>query len=379
MPILYEAAFIWEGSYHRRMESRKDRHGPGRGKPAAPKPPKAKKKRRAWLWSLFAVVLVMAGLVAFFIVDNYNALNNLQKDPENSIFEQFENDAQLEKPPEWEGTERVNILIMGGDGRAKKTSKEPARSDSMIVVSIDPVTKKAHLFSLLRDTWVDIPGHGQGRANEAIVYGGYKLSMQMISELTGLEIQYYVYTEFEGFKSLVDAIGGINIDVEKNMRYTDNADGNRYDIDLKKGYQELNGDQALQYVRFRHDATSDFTRTERQRKFLSAVADKMKNFGNITQLSTIIRKVSPFVETNLSANEMARLAKLGLGLHNAGTAQLPPSKLLADERVGGASVLAITSEDKLREYVQEVLAEDQNAPEPSASPGENASSNAASP
>ncbi|WP_235680213.1 LCP family protein [Paenibacillus albicereus] len=361
------------------MESRKDRHGTGRGKTAGPKPPKAKKKRRPWLWSLFAVMLVMAGLVAYFIVDNYNALNNLQKDPENSIFDQFENNAELEQPPEWEGTERVNILFMGGDGRGKKTTTEPARSDSMMIVSIDPVTKKAHLFSLLRDTWVDIPGRGQGRANEAIVLGGYKLSMQMISELTGLEIQYYIYTEFEGFKSLVDAIGGINIDVEKDMKYTDNADGNRYDINLKKGYQELNGDQALQYVRFRHDATSDFTRTERQRKFLSAVADKMQNLGNITRLSTIIREVSPFVETNLSATDMAKLGQLGFGLQNAGTAQLPPSHLLADERVGGASVLAITSEDQLRDYVQEVLAEDQNAPARSASPGENAASNAASP
>lgn len=363
------------------MESRKDRHqSPGRSKSAQPKPPKSK-KRRPWLWVLFSVVLLMAGVVAYFIVDNYNALNGLEKDPDKSIFNQFENNTQLEAPPEWEGTERVNILFMGGDGRGKKTSNEPARSDSMMIVSIDPVTKKAHLFSLLRDTWVQIPGHGHGRANEAIVYGGYKLSMQMMSELTGLEIQYYVYTEFEGFKSLVDAIGGINIDVEKDMKYTDNADGNRYDINLQKGYQELNGDQALQYVRFRHDATSDFTRTERQRKFLSAVAEKMKNIGNITQLSTIIRKVSPFIETNLSANDMARLGQLGFGLQNAGTAQLPPSKLLADERVNGASVLAITDEDKLREYVQETLAEDQNAPSPSPSPGESSGSpvNAESP
>ncbi|SDT06088.1 transcriptional attenuator, LytR family [Paenibacillaceae bacterium GAS479] len=361
------------------MESRKDRHQPsGKPKPAETKPPKSK-KRRTWLWALFATVLLMAALIAFFIIDNYNALNGLEKNPNDSIFDQFENNQALEKPPEWEGKERVNILFMGGDGRGKKTTKEPARSDSMMIVSIDPVTKKAHLFSLLRDTWVDIPGKGSGRANEAIVLGGYKLSMQMMSELTGLEIQYYVYTEFEGFKSLVDAIGGINIDVEKDMRYTDNADKNRYDINLKKGYQELNGDQALQYVRFRHDATSDFTRTERQRKFLSAVADKMQNLGNIAQLSTIIRSVSPFIETNLSADDMIRLGQLGFGLQNAGTAQLPPSKLLADEKIGGASVLAITDEDELREYVQEVLTENQNAPAGAENNSSNNSANNASP
>ncbi len=355
---------------HRRMESRKSRQQ-GSSKP---KPPK--RKRRTWLWVLFSVLLIMAAAITYYIVDNVRALDELQKPPDKSKFTQFENNAALEQPPEWEGKERVNILFMGGDGRENKSASEPARSDSMMVLSIDPVTKKAHLFSLLRDTYVSIPGHGKGRANEAIVQGGYKLSMQMISELTGLEIQYYIYTEFEGFKSLVDAIGGIDIDVEKRMKYTDNADGNRYDIDLQKGYQHLNGDQALQYVRFRHDATSDFTRTERQRKFLSAVAVKMQDLGNITKLSSIIRSVSPYVETNLSSEDMFKLGQLGFGLRNAGTAQLPPSDLLADEKIGGASVLAVRNEAKLRDYVQEVLAEDESQPDPAANSGADNASNA---
>jgi polyisoprenyl-teichoic acid--peptidoglycan teichoic acid transferase len=354
------------------MESRKNRNQDV----AKPKPPK--RKRRKWLWVLFSILLIVAAGIAYYIVDNIRALDQLQKAPDKSKFTQFENNANLQTPPEWQGTERVNILFMGGDGRGSASPNEPARSDSMMVLSIDPVTKEAHLFSLLRDTYVDIPGHGTGRANEAIEYGGYKLSMQMVSDLTGLQIQYYVYTEFEGFKSLVDAIGGIDIDVEKDMKYTDNADGNRYDIDLKKGYQHLDGDQALQYVRFRHDATSDFTRTERQRKFLSAVAVKMQNFGNITKLSSIIRSVSPYVETNLSADDMIKLGQLGFGLHNAGTAQLPPNNLLVNERIDGASVLAISDKTKLREYVQQVLTEDTSSqPDPAANTGTDGTSAAA--
>src|SRR5690606_30360374 len=97
-----------------------------------------------------------------------------------------------EKPPEWEGTERVNILLLGGDARGLKKG-QVARSDSMLVVSVDPITKKAHLLSVLRDTYTDIPGHGKDRINTAITIGGPNLAMQTIGELLGLEIQYYVY------------------------------------------------------------------------------------------------------------------------------------------------------------------------------------------
>lgn len=319
--------------------------------------PKKASKRRPWLWAIAGILVILVGCGAYYGYGIYNALNGLNKTgEEKSRFTSFE-ETEAEKPPEWTGTERVNILLMGGDGRGLEKN-QVARSDSMLVVSIDPVTKKAHLFSVLRDTFVDVEGYGKNRINTAVTLGGPNLAMKTIGDLLGLHIQYYVYTEFEGFKSLVDALGGIDYEVEKDMNYVDNADGNRYDIHLKKGFQHLDGDKALQYVRFRHDAMSDFTRTERQRDFLKAVADKMKSSWNITKMAEIINAVSPYIETNLTIPDMVKLSSLGLKIHMAGSAQVPPMDLIADERAGSASVLAVSDDEKLHQFVQDKLTED---------------------
>ena len=158
----------------------------------------------------------------------------------------------------WEDSGRINILLLGGDSRGLRPNEIP-RTDTMMILSIDTVTKKAHLLSLLRDTYVKIPGHGSNRINTAVVYGGPNLAMKTVSELTGLNIQYYVYTDFQGFIHLIDEIGGIEFEVEKDMYYSSAVDGPEYDIDLKAGLQVLGGKEALQYVRFRFDARSDYS------------------------------------------------------------------------------------------------------------------------
>lgn len=326
------------------------------------------RSRRLWLrWTLISVLSVMTlaiGYIAFQGVTIYNALDNFSKDESESRFQAVV-DKTVQAPPEWEGKERVNILLLGGDARGLEKN-QVARSDSMIVVSIDPVTKRVHLLSVLRDTWVDIPGHGKGRANSAITLGGPNLAMKTIGDLLGLDIHYYAYVDFEGFKALVDAIGGVYFEVEKDMHYVDNADGNRYDIHLKKGYQLLDGDKALQYVRFRHDAMSDFTRTERQREFLKAVAKKLQSTWNVVRMGQILEKVEPYVETNMQVSDILKLGQLGLKLHIAGSAQVPPMELIRDDRVGGAAVLAVRDTEALKAYVQEVLASDETEQQPDA-------------
>ncbi|MBB3112594.1 LCP family protein required for cell wall assembly [Paenibacillus phyllosphaerae] len=324
----------------------------------------ANKKRKPWKWAGYSVGLILLVIIGFFGYQAYGVVEGLDGLSDNGSkipTQQFEEDETL-KPEEWEGTERVNILLMGGDNRGLDENDQ-ARSDSMLVASVDPVTKKAHIFSVLRDTYVPIEGHGEGRINTAMALGGPNLAMKTIGDLLGLNIQYYVYTDFEGFKSLVDAIGGIqNFEVEKNMNYVDNADGNRYDIHLKKGVQDLDGEHALMYVRFRHDAMSDFTRTERQRKLLSAVADKMKSGWTIFKMKDVLESVSPYIKTNLELSDMFKLAQLGLGTSIAGQAQVPPMDLIGDRKVSGASVLSVRDEDALLQFVQDELAKDVNAP-----------------
>ncbi|QNK56655.1 LCP family protein [Paenibacillus sp. PAMC21692] len=333
------------------------------------------KKQSRWKWLIITLSIIIVAVVAALVywgVGVYSALDDFKKEPEKSRF----TDVTPEKPvevPKWEGKERVNILLLGGDVR-DADENGIARSDSMMVASFDPVTKKAHLFSVLRDTYARIEDHGKGRINSAITMGGPNLAMKTVGDLLGLEIQYFVYTDFEGFKSLIDTIGGIYFDVEKDMRYTDNADGNRYDIDLKQGYQLLDGDKALQYVRFRHDAMSDYTRTERQRNFLKAVASELQSGWNLIRMKEILESVSPYIETNLTVGDMLKLGQLGVESHVGGTAQIPPMELVSEEHVGGASVIGIRDEDALIGFVQEILSTDETIPVPTESPAADGSS-----
>ncbi len=325
-------------------------------------------KKRKWKWLFISLSVIVGAALAFTIywgVGVYNALDNFSDESDDPPVV-YDPQSTPVPVPEWEGKERVNILMMGGDVRGVDEG-QAARSDSILVASFDPVTKKAHLFSVLRDTYVDIEGHGKGRINTAITLGGYPLAMKTVGDLLGLDIQYYVYTDFEGFKALIDEIGGIYFDVEKDMDYVDNADGNRYDIHLKKGYQLLDGDKALQYVRFRHDAMSDFTRTERQREFLQTVAKELQSTWSIIKMKDILESIQPYIKMNINVSDMLKLGQLGMKTHVAGTAQVPPMNLIGESNVGGASVIAIKDEDALREYVQEVLQEDVTIPSPSPS------------
>lgn len=314
--------------------------------------PKKKKSKRL-LTTIIVILVLIVGAATYWGYGVYNSLEGLKKDPNNSIINKPNPDIVVDIP-KWEGKERVNILLLGGDAREADQSGL-ARSDSMMVASIDPVTKQAHLFSILRDTWIAIEGHGQGRINTAITLGGAPLAMKTIGDLLGLEIQYYVYTDFEGFKALVDSIGGVYYTVEKDMKYTDNADKNRYDIDLKAGYQLLDGDKALQYVRFRHDAMSDYTRTERQRNFIMTVVKEMQSTWNLLRMKEIIDDVSPYIDTNISVSDMLKLGQLGIGIQIGDSGQVPPFEYLREITVGGAQVLGYTSKDDIQSYVQKIL------------------------
>lgn len=310
-----------------------------------------------WKHALVVLLVLFIGSVGCYVWAMYNSLNSLQKPPDQSRFAPVVNklpEPREVEPPKWEGSERVNILLLGGDSREMMPDEVP-RSDSLLLASFDPATNKAHLFSILRDTHVDIPGFGKDRINAALAYGGPELAMKTVGNLTGLDIQYYVYTDFQGFIQLIDAIGGVEFDVEKDMKYTSKADNHEFDIDLKKGMQILSGESALMYVRFRHDAMSDFARTKRQRELLTAVAAKLKSAWSIIQLPALINKVAPYVETNLTADDLIKLAVLGYDSTIGPSHQLPPMDNVADRMVNQSAVLQVLDHDRLKQYIQDAL------------------------
>lgn len=323
-----------------------------------------KRSKKVIIWSIAGVLAVLLAGLAYYFIAIYNQADNFKKEGEDSPFYNVQpTDIKVPEPPKWEGTERVNILLMGVDARGLKKGEIP-RSDTMLIASIDPVTKRGSLFSIMRDTYTKIPEHGRERINTAITHGP-NTAMQAVSDLLGIPIQYYVYTDFQGFIALVDAVDGVDFYVEKNMKYTSKADKHEYDIDLKKGMQHLDGKTALQYVRFRHDAMSDFSRTERQRNFLQAISKKLKSTTTIMNLPNILEKVNPYIDTNLSVNDMWKLATIAYDATMTASEQIPPMSLLVEKTVGGAQVLGVRNEDELKAFVQEQLnkTEDINKPE----------------
>lgn len=314
------------------------------------------RKTKRTLWTFVTVVLAsLIGFAGYYFTSIYNQLNQFHKTGEASPFHNIEqvNKTVTPDPPAWEGTEPVNILLMGADVRGIKKGEIP-HSDSMMVISLDPQQKKIHLLSLLRDTYTEIPGYGMNRINTAITHGP-NTAMQTASDLLGIPVQYYVYTDFQGFIKLVDAIGGVDFEVEKDMHYTSAEDKHEYDINLKKGMQHLNGSEALQYVRFRHDAMSDFSRTGRQREFLETVATKVKTTTTLANLPSILEQVNPYIDTNFNVTDMLKIASLGYQSNFAGSEQIPPMNLLVEKKIGGGDVLTVKSSDQLKQYIQQIM------------------------
>lgn len=209
--------------------------------------------------------------------------------------------------------QRLNVLLLGIDARSGETM---ARTDTIILASVDPKSKQMSLLSIPRDTRVNIPKHGWDKINSASVYGGIDTTMKVVSDLLGIPVKYYVRADFSGFKNIVDELGGVTLDVEQDMYHYDPDDGGAYTIDLQKGVQRLDGDKALQYVRYREYAMGDIDRTAHQQKFLVALAKEMLQPSTILKLPTLVPEVNKFVKTNLSVSDMMTMAQAGKKLEN---------------------------------------------------------------
>lgn len=197
---------------------------------------------------------------------------------------------------------KKNIVVLGVDER----SDDVGRSDTLFVVMFDSNTKSASLLSIPRDTRVRIAGHGWDKINHAYAYGGRELTQKTVEELLGLKINNYVMVDFKGFTGLVDAIGGIDIDVEKDMYYHDDWDG--FTIDLKKGRQHLDGKTAIQYVRYR-DEEGDIGRIRRQQHFMMAVYDKIASADMLLHIPGLAKQLTSMVKTDLPLGDMMDLGK----------------------------------------------------------------------
>ena len=181
------------------------------------------------------------------------------------------------------------------------------RTDTLILTIIDPRTSKIAMVSIPRDSLVYIPGYGEEKINDASVVGGFALTKKVVSQLSGTKIDRYMVVNFAGFKELVNLLGGVEINVDKRMRYADQYGA--YTIKLNPGLQKLDGTKALQYVRFRNEPLGDISRVARQRKLLIAIFKKVKQPENIIKLPALLKLARKYIKTDLSTPEMIQLLK----------------------------------------------------------------------
>ena len=196
--------------------------------------------------------------------------------------------------------DKATIMIMGVDER----SDDVGRSDTLMVATIDPQKNEASLLSIPRDTRVAIPKNGYDKINAAYAYGGEKLTQRTVEDFLGIRMDHYVIINTHAFQKIIDAIGGIDIDVEKRMYYEDpwDDDGGLV-IDLRPGRQHMDGKTAVTYVRYR-DEEGDIGRVKRQQKFMRACVDAVTTPTILPRLPGIIASVIDSVKTDLSVRQM---------------------------------------------------------------------------
>ncbi len=314
---------------------------PSASPPDNGKPPKKKKKHRfiRFIASVLIIALLLSSALIFLVAA---ASGYTREDLESN---EYVSQAELSSSPFVS-----NILLLGVDGSAEKSS----RSDSMILISVDFVHSKIKLTSFLRDSWVVIPSKGKkAKLNAACSYGGPQLTVDTIEYNFGVDIDHYVMVDFDMFTQIIDSLGGVTVEVtDKEAKFINNT--TRQKIESGKNVL-LNGDEALVYCRIRK-LDSDYMRTYRQRKVITALINQAKSAG-IGKLISTMQEVFPLIKTDMSAAEITGLAyKAGIGLLAFDIEQnrVPIDEHMKAETVNGQWVETLEL-DNVREYLYDYI------------------------
>jgi polyisoprenyl-teichoic acid--peptidoglycan teichoic acid transferase len=279
-------------------------------------------KKKKWMRIVSFALIVLLLFGGYYVYSMFSFVHTIGTNKMFSTGNQPLNTAK------WQGTEPVNILFMGVD---RRDPNDRPRSDTMMIASINPTTKKVTLFSIMRDSYVNIPGIGKSKINAAFANGGPELTIDTISQYLNIPIHFYVATDFEGFAKIIDEIGGVDVNVKENMVHPDDG---IYDINLKAGQQHLDGQKALMYVRYRGTPRADFDRTAHQREMMQLVSKKLESPPMLLKLPSILKAVEPYtqVSPNLTPDVMTKLLALMLECRGSGidSVQLPPDSALSE-------------------------------------------------
>jgi LCP family protein required for cell wall assembly len=248
---------------------------------------------------VLVVLLVVAGVVG--VVLAYPGYKRFDKAVDNSNRRLGpEATAALDPDEGWSLiTSPTTVLLLGVDSK----QGEPARSDTILLMRFDPDSRTVNQLSIPRDTLVDIPGHGEGKLNSAIYWGGPELAVKTVQQYLGIPINHVMVVNFKGFPRLVNSVGGVDMYVPQTVQTIASRDRV---VVYEKGWQHFDGKNAMLYVRIRM-VDDDFHRARRQQQFVAALQKKIAQPSNLRQLPDIGRRFMSGVDTDLTTNELLAL------------------------------------------------------------------------
>ncbi|MCK9445129.1 MAG: LCP family protein [Tissierellaceae bacterium] len=256
----------------------------------------------------------------------------------NEDLKDFEEDNKIEPKVKNE----ILFLLMGVDAKDVKKSKG-TRTDTMMLIKVNFEDGSIDLLSIPRDTRVSVRGN-EDKINHAHAFGGVELTMKTTRDFLNLDIDYYVKVDYRAVKEVVNAIGGVDIDVPKNMKYKDPAADPPLNIDIKKGFQTLNGDLAHDFLRYRSGySDGDLGRIKAQQMFMKEFIKQTLKLKNIVKLPKIINSYYDYVETNIPLTIMLKGATSAkkIDIENMKTATVPGT----DKKIKGVDYLIYNAEE----------------------------------
>ena len=259
-----------------------------------------------------AIAAIVVGVLLLAVVGTAAGwAYHLQKTVKpKTLVEQKELQDQLAKA---KPQEPYNLLLLGVDARP---DEKAYRTDTIIFVHINPQTKQVWMMSIPRDTKVSIPGHGEDKINAAHFYGGAPLTVKTVKQFVGLPVNHYMEVNFWAFEGAVNALGGVWINVPKAINDPKAARSPRHRAaKVPAGYQLLDGEHALTFVRSRKYVDADWSRMKNQQAFMKAFADQMAKTQNIARIPGVVSSIAPYLKTDMGLVEMVRTAQ---SLHDAG-------------------------------------------------------------
>ncbi len=259
-----------------------------------------KKKRRRKLF-FFLIFAFLFGSIGVYVLNSYSSLMGMYSGFTREKSDLRNEDVEITKEP-------FTILIMGIEDYA--TDGQNGRTDSLMFATVNPKTKKISLMSIPRDSRVPIVGKGkEDKINAAHAYGGEEMAIKTVEGFLKVPVDHYIKIDFQGFKGIVDAVGGVTVDVP--FDFWERSDVDYYKkIQFKQGQQNLNGEEALAYVRMRkQDPNGDYGRAARQRQLLAAVAQKLNSTSTVFKIKDLTAVIGKYIKTDIPISD-------GLALYN---------------------------------------------------------------